>query len=136
MIDLYYWPTPNGKKIAIMLEECDLEYTLVPVNIGVGEQFEPEFLKISPNNRIPAIVDRETGISVFEGGAILVWLRKAAGFFHSKELTGLKFCSGCSGRRAASVRWPDSTVTSSAMRRIRRRTPRTVIFESTVDCSP
>ena len=61
MIDLYYWPTPNGKKIAIMLEECELEYTVVPVNIGLGDQFRPEFLKISPNNRIPAIVDRETG---------------------------------------------------------------------------
>jgi GST-like protein len=79
MIDLYYWPTPNGKKITIMLEECELEYTVVPVNIGLGEQFEPGFLKISPNNRIPAIVDRETGLSIFEGGAILVYLAEKSG---------------------------------------------------------
>ena len=81
MIDLYYWSTPNGKKIAIMLEECGLEYAVVPVNIGLGEQFKPEFLKISPNNRIPAIVDRETGISIFEGGAILVYLAEKSGQF-------------------------------------------------------
>src|SRR5215470_11022541 len=59
MIDLYYWPTPNGWKISIMLEECALPYKLVPVNIGTGDQFKPEFLKISPNNRMPAIVDHE-----------------------------------------------------------------------------
>ena len=81
MIDIYYWPTPNGKKITIMLEECELEYTVVPVNIGLGDQFRPEFLKISPNNRIPAIVDRETGASVFEGGAILVYLAERSGRF-------------------------------------------------------
>ena len=59
MIDLYYWPTPNGWKISIMLEECGLPYKLVPVNIGTGDQFKPDFLKISPNNRMPAIVDPE-----------------------------------------------------------------------------
>ena len=59
MIDLYYWPTPNGFKISIMLEECGLPYKIVPVNIGTGEQFKPDFLKISPNNRMPAIVDHE-----------------------------------------------------------------------------
>ena len=74
MIDLYYWPTPNGRKISIMLEECGLEYTAIPVDIGKGDQFRPEFLKISPNNRMPAIVDRDTGISVFESGAILIYL--------------------------------------------------------------
>jgi GST-like protein len=79
MIDLYYWPTPNGHKIAIMLEECGLEYETIPVDIGAGEQFEPSFLKISPNNRIPAIVDRETGLSLFEGGAILLYLAEKAG---------------------------------------------------------
>lgn len=79
MIDLYYWPTPNGHKVSIMLEECGLEYTVVPVDIGAGDQFRPEFLKISPNNRMPAIVDRDTGISVFEGGAILIYLAEKSG---------------------------------------------------------
>lgn len=79
MIELYYWTTPNGHKITMFLEEVELPYTIIPVNIAAGEQFQPDFLKISPNNRIPAIVDREpvTGdqpISVFESGAILVYL--------------------------------------------------------------
>ena len=81
MIDLYYWPTPNGHKISIMLEECELDYLTVPVDIGAGDQFAPEFLAISPNNRMPAIVDRETGISVFEGGAILIYLAEKSGRF-------------------------------------------------------
>jgi len=81
MIDLYYWPTPNGKKISIMLEECELEYKTIPVNIGQGDQFQPEFLKISPNNRMPAIFDHDTGISVFEGGAILLYLADKSGLF-------------------------------------------------------
>ena len=79
MIDLYYWPTPNGQKISIMLEECDLAYNAIPISIGDGDQFSPEFLKIAPNNRIPAIVDNETGVSVFEGGAILIYLAEKAG---------------------------------------------------------
>ena len=79
MIELYYWPTPNGHKVSIMLEECGLEYEVEPVNIGAGDQFNPEFLAISPNNRIPAIRDTETGITVFEGGAILVYLAEKAG---------------------------------------------------------
>jgi len=79
MIDLYYWPTPNGHKISIMLEECALEYTTVPVDIGQGDQFAPEFLKISPNNRMPAIVDHGTGTAVFEGGAILIYLAEKSG---------------------------------------------------------
>jgi GST-like protein len=79
MIDLYYWPTPNGHKISIMLEECGLEYETIPIDIGAGDQFTPEFLKISPNNRIPAIVDRDTGLSIFEGGAILVYLAEKSG---------------------------------------------------------
>ena len=79
MIDLYYWPTPNGHKISIMLEECGLDYNTIPVRIGDGDQFAPEFLKIAPNNRMPAIVDRDTGVSVFEGGAILIYLAEKAG---------------------------------------------------------
>jgi GST-like protein len=79
MIDLYYWPTPNGHKITLCLEELAMPYNIVPVNIGKGEQFTPEFLAISPNNRMPAIVDhapleRGAPISVFESGAILLYL--------------------------------------------------------------
>ena len=86
MIDLHYWPTPNGWKISIMLEECGLPYRLVPVNIGNGEQFTPEFLAISPNNRIPAIVDYASTVvgvplAVFESGAILIYLAEKTGFF-------------------------------------------------------
>jgi GST-like protein len=79
MIDLYYWPTPNGHKVAMFLEETAMPYRLVPVNIGKGEQFKPDFLAISPNNRMPAIVDHQpldggAPISVFESGAILLYL--------------------------------------------------------------
>ena len=79
MIELYYWPTPNGQKISVMLEEVGLDYDVKPVNIGAGDQFDPAFLRISPNNRMPAIVDTETGISVFEGGAILIYLAEKSG---------------------------------------------------------
>jgi len=85
MIELYYWPTPNGHKISIMLEECGLEYEVRPVNIGAGDQFDPGFLSISPNNRMPAIVDTDTGISVFEGGAILIYLAEKAGMLLPEE---------------------------------------------------
>ncbi len=88
-IDLYYWPTPNGWKISIMLEECGLPYTMVPVNIGKGDQFKPEFLAISPNNRMPAIVDPEgpdgQPISVFESGAILQYLGRKTGMFYPSD---------------------------------------------------
>ncbi len=85
MIDLYYWPTPNGRKISIMLEECGLEHKVIRVDIGAGDQFEPEFLKISPNNRMPAIFDHNTGVSVFEGGAILIYLAEKSGMFLPEE---------------------------------------------------
>jgi len=88
MIDLYYWPTPNGHKISIMLEECGLEYDVKPVNIGDGDQFARNFLAISPNNRMPAIVDTETGVSVFEGGAILVYLAEKTGRFLPTNTAG------------------------------------------------
>jgi len=89
-IDLYYWPTPNGWKISIMLEECELPYSMRPVNIGKGQQFEPAFLKISPNNRVPAIVDPDgpgdKPIAIFESGAILQYLgRKTGKFYPEKE---------------------------------------------------
>ena len=88
MIDLYYWPTPNGHKASIMLEECGLDYETIPVDIGAGDQFKPEFLKISPNNRMPAIVDRENGISIFEGGAILLYLAEKTGKFMPRDDAG------------------------------------------------
>jgi GST-like protein len=93
MIDLYYWPTPNGHKITMFLEEAGMPYSIVPVNIGKGEQFRPEFLAISPNNRMPAIVDqapmeRGSPISVFESGAILLYLAEKSGTFLPKDLRG------------------------------------------------
>ncbi len=93
MIDLYYWPTPNGWKISIALEEMGLPYKVLPVNIGRGEQFKPEFLAISPNNRMPAIVDHDpagggAALSIFESGAILIYLAEKTGRFLPKELHG------------------------------------------------
>lgn len=91
MIDLYYWTTPNGHKITMFLEESGLEYRITPVNIGKGEQFEPAFLAISPNNRIPAIVDMSPvdggePISIFESGAILLYLAQKSGKFLPQDL--------------------------------------------------
>lgn len=91
-IELYYWPTPNGWKISIMLEECGLPYTVHPVNIGKGDQFKPEFLAFSPNNRMPAIIDPEgpdgQPISVFESGAILQYLGRKTGKFYPQDERG------------------------------------------------
>ena len=81
MIDLYTWATPNGRKVSIMLEECELPYEVHPIDIGKDAQFAPDFLKISPNNKIPAIVDRDNGWSVFESGAILIYLAEKTGRF-------------------------------------------------------
>jgi GSH-dependent disulfide-bond oxidoreductase len=93
MIDLYYWPTPNGHKITLFLEEAGLPYKLVPVNIGAGEQFRPAFLAISPNNRMPAIVDQTPigggePISVFESGAILLYLAQKTEQFIPQDVRG------------------------------------------------
>lgn len=93
MIDLYYWPTPNGHKITIFLEETALDYRIIPVNIGRGEQFKPDFLKIAPNNRMPAIVDpmpkdAAGPLSVFESGAILLYLAEKTGRFYPADLRG------------------------------------------------
>jgi len=92
MIELYYWTTPNGHKITMFLEETGLPYTIVPV-IGAGEQFKPEFLAISPNNRIPAIIDREpedggAPISIFESGAILLYLAEKTGQLIPSDVRG------------------------------------------------
>ena len=85
MIDLYTWPTPNGHKIHIMLEECGLPYNVIPIDIGAGDQFKPEFLKISPNNKMPAMVDPDgpdgEPIALFESGAILIYLAEKTGRF-------------------------------------------------------
>jgi GST-like protein len=93
MIDLYYWTTPNGHKATIFLEETGLAYRIIPVNISKGDQFKPEFLAVSPNNRIPAIVDHEPEgggppISLFESGAILLYLAEKTGQFIPKDLRG------------------------------------------------
>src|SRR3974377_687239 len=87
--ELYSWPTPNGHKITIMLEECGLAYEIKPVNIGRGDQFKPEFLAIAPNNRMPAIIDPEgsggTPIAIFESGAILQYLGRKTGKFYPQQ---------------------------------------------------
>jgi GST-like protein len=85
MIDLYTWSTPNGRKISIALEEMRVPYDVHPVNIGKEEQFAPAFLKISPNNKIPAIIDREAGESIFESGAILMYLGDKTGKLYPSE---------------------------------------------------
>jgi GSH-dependent disulfide-bond oxidoreductase len=100
MIDLYYWTTPNGHKIRMFLEEAQVPYTIHPVNIGRGEQFKPEFLAIAPNNRIPSIIDRAPKdggepISVFESGAILLYLAEKTGKFISPDIR----------KRVATLEW-------------------------------
>jgi GSH-dependent disulfide-bond oxidoreductase len=93
MINLYYWPTPNGHKVTIFLEETGIPYRIIPVNIGAGDQFKPEFLEISPNNRMPAILDDAPAdgkkpLSVFESGAILLYLAQTTGDFLPADLRG------------------------------------------------
>ncbi|MCU1777471.1 glutathione S-transferase N-terminal domain-containing protein [Pseudomonas sp. 14P_5.3_Bac1] len=93
MIDLYYWTTPNGHKVSLFLEEAGLPYKVHPINIGQGDQFKPDFLKIAPNNRIPAIVDQSPSdggapISLFESGAILLYLAEKTGQFLPQDLRG------------------------------------------------
>jgi GST-like protein len=93
MIDLHYWPTPNGKKVTILLEECGLPYRIVQCRIGEGDQFKNEFLSISPNNRMPAMVDHEpvdggAPIALFESGAIMMYIAEKAGQFYPQDLRG------------------------------------------------
>jgi GSH-dependent disulfide-bond oxidoreductase len=93
MIELYYWPTPNGHKITMALEEAELDYRIIPINLGKGEQLRPDFLKIAPNNRMPAIVDTAPAcggapVSLFESGAILLYLAEKAGKLVPAELRG------------------------------------------------
>jgi glutathione S-transferase len=101
MIDLYYWPTPNGKKVTILLEETGLPYKVVPLNIGRGDQFTDEFLKLNPNHRMPAIVDHEPlggggPLGIFESGAIMMYLAEKAGKFWPQ--TPREKYDGSSGR--------------------------------------
>ena len=91
MIDLHYWPTPNGKKVTILLEECGVAYNMIPCNIGAGDQFSDEFLKIGPNNRMPAMIDHEPldggkPISIFESGAMMMYIAEKTGMFWPQEL--------------------------------------------------
>ena len=121
-IELHYWPTPNGWKITIMLEELGVPYEVKYVNIGKGEQFEPAFLKIAPNNRMPAIVDPEgpggEPISVFESGAILQYLgRNSGNSIRRTSASASRSTSGCSGRWADWARWPGRRTISASMRR-------------------
>jgi GST-like protein len=95
MIDLYTWTTPNGRKVSVMLEECALPYSVHPVNIREGDQFKPEFVRICPNSKIPAIVDRDEGLSIFESGAILI---------HLAEKTS-KFLPRTNPARAKTLEW-------------------------------
>ena len=95
MIELHYWPTPNGHKITMFLEEAGLDYTIHPINISAGDQFKPEFLAFSPNNRMPAIIDRDPAdggepVTVFESGAILLYLAEKTGRFLPADLRGRK----------------------------------------------
>ncbi|MEI9983894.1 MAG: glutathione S-transferase N-terminal domain-containing protein [Aliidongia sp.] len=139
MVDLYYWPTPNGKKVTIFLEETGLPYKLIPLDIGKGDQFDRSFLKINPNHRMPAIVDHAPNgggvpISVFESGAILLYLAEKTGSSGRRSrISNTRSCNGSSGRwrtrgpssanAVISAGWATSTVTSpmpSAASRMRR----------------
>ena len=108
MIDLYTWSTPNGRKVSIMLEECGLQYAAHAIDISKGDQFKPEFLKISPNNRIPAIIDRDNGRSLFESGAILMYLaaedRQVLAQGRSRPLADRGMADVADGRRRPDVR--------------------------------
>jgi len=93
MIDVHFWPTPNGKKVTILLEECGLPYKIVPCSIGQGDQFEESFLAISPNNRMPALVDHEPvdggePLALFESGAMMIYIAEKAGRFYPQDLRG------------------------------------------------
>jgi glutathione S-transferase len=130
MIDLYFWPTGNGKKIIILLEELGLPYTIKPINIGRGDQLTPEFLKISPNGRMPAIVDHEpmgggASISIFESGPIMMYLAEKTGRFWPQDPRGnTRSPSGLAGN------WP-IRAPSSASKAISDAPPRaetTAIF--------
>jgi len=120
-IELWYWPTPNGWKVSIALEEMGLAYEMKPINIGKGEQFEPAFQRISPNGRMPAIIDPDgpdgMPLSIFESGAILQYLAAKSGKFYATDLRHkAESTSGCSGRWAAWGRWRARPIISVSTR--------------------
>ena len=137
MIDLYYWTTPNGHKITMFLEEAKMKYRVIPVNIGKGEQFDPAFLKVAPNNRIPAMVDHKPmqptpegePFTFFESGAMLLYLAdKSKKFLNRKSLSGArKPFSGCSGKWVGLGRWRARIIISALTRRKNCRTPSTAM---------
>ena len=128
MIDLYYWTTPNGHKVTMLLEEAGIPYNIIPVHIGKGEQFKPEFLAIAPNNRIPAIVDQAPldggpPISLFESGAILQYLAEKSGKFLPGDVRGRAEVSQWLFWQMGGLgRWPARTITSCNTRRSRSTT--------------
>src|SRR5271168_3112346 len=123
MIELYYWPTPNGHKVTMFLEEAGLEYRIHPVDISAGDQFKPEFLTFSPNNRMPATIDDAPAdggepVRMFESGAILLYLAEKTGLFLPKDVRGARRSrNGCSGGWAAWGRWRGRTTISGSTRR-------------------
>ena len=119
MIEFYYWPTPNGWKVSIMLEETGLPYTLCPLNIGAGDLFKPEFLKISPNARMPAIVDQDTPdglLPIFESGPILIHLAEKSGRFLPTSARGRKVGQALDEFSNVS-RWRDAVTVWPAMQK-------------------
>jgi GST-like protein len=122
MIDLYYWPTPNDHKITMFLEEAGLDYAIHPVDISAGDQFRPDFLAISPNNRMPAIIDTVPSdggepISVFESGAILLYFAEKTGRFLPKDVRGRKAAAEWLFLQVGGWdRWPDRTTISASTR--------------------
>ena len=132
-IELYYWPTPNGWKVSIMLEECKIPYVIKPVNIGKGEQFKPKFLKISPNNRMPAIIDPSgpggKEISVFESGAILQYLgRKSGKFYPKNERDRVRLMNGFIGKCVVWDQWRVRPIIFVNMHQLKLNMPLNVIL--------
>ena len=134
MIDLYYWPTPNGNKITMMLEECELDYTIYPINITAGDQFQPDFLKLSPNNRMPAIVDHDPidkgqPLDLFESGAILLYLAEKTGKFYPIDLRfRYVVMKWLSGRWVDWVRWRVRIIILGDLHRIKSLRNRALSF--------
>src|SRR6516165_6708428 len=133
MLDLYFWTTPNGYKVTILLEELGFDYNVVPVHIGKGEQFRPDFLKISPNNKIPVLVDHGgpdgKPFALFESGAIMLYLAEKAGwqFMPSDLCQRYEVVSGSCSRWAGSGRCSARRTISAATPRSRSRTPSSAI---------
>jgi glutathione S-transferase len=141
MIELYYWPTPNGHKITMFLEEAGLDYTIHPVDISAGDQFKPNVLAISPNNRMPAIIDTAAAdggepIGVFESGAILLYLAEKTGRFLPKDVRGRKTATEWLFWQVGGLgRWQDRTTISGPTRRPKSRTRSTATSRRQTVCT-